>query len=234
MRRYPEALDACEYALALSPRNISMIQMKAMVFLGQGNLSGARAWIAKQPAEIQVADIVLNLGLYWDLMWVFDDAQRQIFLSLPAEAFGGYGAVRSLAFAQTYALVNDAKRLRQNSEDAEKALAKQIAQTPDDGQLQVLRGLALAYLGRHDEAIREGERGLVLLPISRDAYTGAYLQHQLVRIYMILGEKEKALDLLEALLKVPYYVSPGWLEVDPNFIPLRGHPRFEKLLHEKS
>jgi tetratricopeptide (TPR) repeat protein len=205
--------------------------MKAMIFLAQGNLAAARAWLSSQPSDIQIADIVLNLGLYWDLMWVFDDVQRQLFLRLPPEAFGGYGAVRALAFAQTYALVKDAEQLRRYSEEAEKAFASQLVQTPEDEQVHVLRGLALAYLGRHDEAIREGERGVALVPISRDAYQGAYLQHQLVRVYLILGEQERALDLLEPLLKIPYYLSPGWLMIDPNFATVRGHPRFEKLLH---
>ncbi len=233
MRRYPEALDACEYSLSLSPRSLSTIQMKAMVFLARGDLGAARKWLAEQPAEIQVADIVLNLGLYWDLMWVFDDAQRQVFLRLPPEAFGGYGAVRALAFAQTYALMGDPERLRRNSEEAERDFARQLTEAPDDAQLHVLRGLTLAYLGRRDEAVREGERGRALLPISQDAFTGAYIQHQLVRIYMVLGELEKALDLLEPLMKVPYFVSPGWLSIDPNFAPLKGQPRFEKLLRAK-
>ena len=91
-------------------------------------------------------------------------------------------------------------------------------------------GLALAYLGRKAEAIAEGQRGVSLLPISRDAYSGTYYQHQLVRIYLLVGEPEKALDQLEPLLKMPYYLSPGWLKIDPDFAPLRGNPRFERLV----
>jgi len=37
------------------------------------------------------------------------------------------------------------------------------------------------------------------------------------------------LDRLEPLLAVPFYLSPGWLKIDPTFDPLRGSPRFERL-----
>ncbi|MBS1213858.1 MAG: serine/threonine protein kinase [Proteobacteria bacterium] len=229
MRRYPEALEACDYALRLSPRNLATIQLKAMAYLGQGNLKAAREWMARQ-REVPLPDLVLNFGLYWDLMWVFNEAQRKMFLGLPAEAFGGNRATRALAFAQTYALVPDAGQVRRNSEEAERVFVRQLADSPEDAQLHVIRGLALAYLGRRDEAIREGEIGMELLPISRDAYTAAYNLHQVVRIYILSGKKEKALDRLEELLHIPYYLSPGWISIDPNFAPLRGHPRFERLL----
>jgi hypothetical protein len=69
-----------------------------------------------------------------------------------------------------------------------------------------------------------------MLPISRDGYNGPYLQLQLVRIYLQVGEPEQALDQLEPLLRVPSYLSPGWLRIDPTFDPLRKNPRFLKLL----
>jgi hypothetical protein len=94
----------------------------------------------------------------------------------------------------------------------------------------VLLGLALAYLGRKADAVREGRRGVELMPISRDGYLGPYVQLQLARIYILTGEPDLALDQLEPLLKVPFYLSPEWLRIDPAFDPLRATPRFRKLV----
>jgi hypothetical protein len=48
-----------------------------------------------------------------------------------------------------------------------------------------------------------------------------------------VGEPEKALDQLEPLLKIPYYLTSGWLRIDPTFAPLKGNPRFERLVAAK-
>jgi len=115
------------------------------------------------------------------------------------------------------------------ADSARLALEEQLRTTPDDPQLHAFRGLALAYLGRKADAVREGQRAMEMTPLSRDQYNGAYFQWQLVRIYLLLGERDKALDQLEPLLKIPYYLSPGWLRIDPTFDPLRSNPRFKKL-----
>jgi len=116
------------------------------------------------------------------------------------------------------------------AEEARAAARAQLADAPGDAQRHVLLGLALAYLGRRGEAIRFGEKGVALQPISRHAYNGAYLQHQLARIYRRAGQPDKAIDTLAGLLRIPYYLTPAWLRIDPEWESLREHPRFQKLV----
>jgi TolB-like protein/Flp pilus assembly protein TadD len=230
LRRYPEAAVEAERALALAPMNITMIEQKAMVALAQGDLTGARAVVRKALTTVDSSALLAGFGTYWDLYWVLDEVQQQRLLALPASAFDNDRAGWALVRAQTHGLRGDQTLARVYADSARLAFEQQIQASPDDAQRHVLRGLALAYLGRKTEAITEGERSVALLPISRDAFTGPYLQHQLARIYLLTGESEKALDELEPLLKIPYYLSPGWLRIDPTFAPLKGNPRFERLL----
>ena len=139
---------------------------------------------------------------------------------------GTWGLVR----AETYYVRGDLARARVYADSARLGLEETLKATPDDAQRRVFRGLALAYLGRRAEAVKEGEHAVALSPTARDGYLGPYVQHQLARIYVVAGEPDKALDQLEALLRTPYFLSPGWLRIDPNFEPLRKNPRFQRLV----
>ena len=66
---------------------------------------------------------------------------------------------------------------------------------------------------------------MALMPISRDGYFGPYNPAAAGRIYLLTGEPDLALDQLEPLLRVPFYLSPGWLRIDPAFDPVRGSTR---------
>jgi serine/threonine-protein kinase len=149
---------------------------------------------------------------------------------LTPEAFDGDVAGWAMCLTQAYALKGDAANMRLHAEEARKALEDQLRANPDDDQRHAILGLALAYLGQKEEAIREGRRAVELVPLTKDLATASYDQHQLARIYILVGEQEKALDQLEPLLKMPGFLSPGWLKIDPNFDPLRKNPRFQKLV----
>jgi eukaryotic-like serine/threonine-protein kinase len=230
LRRYRDAQVAIDRAVALAPNNLSIIEQKAMVALAQGDLPGAQGVVRAALSTVNTTGLLVFFGNYWDLYWVLDEVQQQQLLTLPPSAFDNDRGSWSIVRAQTYWLRKDPAKARVYADSAQLAIAEQLRATPEDGQRHVIRGLALAYLGRKAEAIAEGERGVALLPVSRDAYSGTYNQHQLVRIYLLVGEPEKALDRLEPLLKIPYYLSPGWLKIDPTFDALRGNPRFERLI----
>jgi hypothetical protein len=106
---------------------------------------------------------------------------------------------------------------------------QQLRDAPNDAQRHLIRGLALAVLGRSSDAAAAGDRGIALAKQRWTATNGPYAQHQLARVYMTLGDRARAMDLLEPLLAMPYFLSPAWLRIDPTFAPLRGDARFERL-----
>ena len=230
LRRYPEAIATHDLSLALQPGNLGSIQGKAISFIGQNNLAAARALLAEVPPGMDEESFAAYMATYWDMYWILSDSQQTMLRGLSPDAFDGDSASWGLALAGAYEVVGDMDRARAFAEIARVSLVRTVAAAPDDAQSYVLLGVALAYLGRRDEALRSGEHGIAHHPPSQDAISGPYYEHQLARIHTLLGDEEKALEKLEQLLRIPYYLSPGWLRVDPTFKSLRGHPRFERLL----
>jgi TolB-like protein/Tfp pilus assembly protein PilF/tRNA A-37 threonylcarbamoyl transferase component Bud32 len=118
-------------------------------------------------------------------------------------------------------------------------LEEELGIHPDNMDLLSDLGLIDAALGRKEEALREGRRARELraraLPTAQDPMFGsstneASMKASFAMICAWAGEPDLALEQLEAVTKIPGGPSYGGLRLDPMWDPLRGDPRFEKIV----
>ena len=122
--------------------------------------------------------------------------------------------------------------MREYYESARTLLESLIKKNPDYPRYHSALGIVYAGLGRKEDAIREGERAVVLKDLRKEMWMGIGRVEDLARIYAMTGEYEKALDTIEYLLKQPGTFSPALLRIHPDWKPLHGHPRFKALIAE--
>jgi TolB-like protein len=114
-----------------------------------------------------------------------------------------------------------------------KACAEQeriVREQPGYGPALCVLGVIDAALGRKDEAMGEGRRAAEMVPLSKDSVNAVYIMKYLALIYAWCGEKDLAIDQIKATLQHPGDLSYGFLKLHPYWDPLRGDPRFEKIV----
>ena len=228
LRRPGEARRAADRYLILGPTNPEAYQLRAMVALGEGKLEEARRFIRTGAAQIPPEELLPFVATYWDLYWLLDQDQQARVLSMGPAQFYGDTVWWQTASAAIHLDQGDTAAARRQAGAARDRLLRQLKTSPEDAETHSRLALVNAYLGR-EEAIREAERSISLLPIAKDALNGARLVYRLACVQSRLGLHDEALATLGTLLSVPFYVSPAWLRVDPNFSGLRDNPEFRRL-----
>jgi hypothetical protein len=107
---------------------------------------------------------------------------------------------------------------------------KTVQAQPNYGPALCVLGLIDAGLGRKEDALREAVRAVELLPVEKDSLIGAHVLEYLARTAAWLGEKDLACEQLAIATRLPGTVSYGQLKLLPYWDPLRGDPRFEKIV----
>ncbi|MBN2200192.1 MAG: protein kinase [Candidatus Aminicenantes bacterium] len=238
MHRYPEALKAADRAIALSPDQPWPYLAKAFTlwsWKGRDALADTRTALQFVSPDYEWAD--------WSWFWqeAFEGHDAEAVRRMEADADGWFDlkiqAAPKALFAATLNLsFGETTRAKAGFEAALRQLEPKVRDVPDDGRFHSSLGIALAGLGRREEALRYGRRGVELLPVSKDAVYGLSAVIDLAHIYAMLGDVGKAVDELEFLLSRPGWFSPPIIRMDYRWRPLKGDPRFEALLakHEST
>jgi tetratricopeptide (TPR) repeat protein len=124
----------------------------------------------------------------------------------------------------------DPSAAREGFATARQEIEQLLRGQPDYAPALCSLGLMDAGLGEKEKAISEGRRARELLPVAKENVNGLHMIEFLAVIYAWVGEKDLALQELTTAVHTPGLISYGHLRLNPMWDPLRGDPRFEKIV----
>ena len=238
LRQFPDMAAVLDRILAVTPADALMRVTRASVdFESHADTSGLHATIHDVIAEDP------NAGAAFAQHWLVhalcerNPAEIQSALALiPREGVTSITVRFCRPFYQGLAAraLNDTTAATNAFFAARAEMEKIVQDEPDYPQALCVLGMIDAALGRKEDAVREARRAVELLPPEKDSLTHAELIKDLAVVYAWTGEKEAALKELKTLLQIPAPISYGQLRLHPYWDPLRGDPRFDRLVAEST
>jgi TolB-like protein/Tfp pilus assembly protein PilF len=236
--RYAEAIDALDRALAIVPDNVQTRAARGLYYM---------CWKADTRPLRQTIDAILAQGAGAIAtaadIWFFSalaerdsPAAERALVALGDNPCWGEGLIflsRSFGEGLLARMTKDEARARTAFEAARAQQEKIVQAQPDYGPALCVLGLIDAALGRKDLALDEGRRAIALMPTEKDILNGSRVLQYFAITAAWAGDKELALQQLEAGLRAPVastMLSYGALKLLPFWGPLRGDPRFEKIV----
>ncbi len=243
MRRWPEAARWVEQLRAMAPASIiAKIQRGYVEFWWKGDTGLLKSLLNQVPPDVDPDGSVTSVR--WDVAMLDRDyaaARRAIDASSAKElSYTGESSTPRTFFEGCIALAQgDVPSAQKYFQDAQPVFEDAVKEAPSSAIRHANLGWFYAFMGRKDDAIREGRRAVELKPESKDAVDGVIVNCYLALIYARVGEKDLAFPLLARLLKTPgavdsvdYSITVNDLKHRWEWDPIRSDPRFQKLLEQ--
>src|SRR6184192_729395 len=125
----------------------------------------------------------------------------------------------------------DAARATAAFRECRAILEQRLIVKPEHARTIAVLAQVDAGLGQKELAIREAQHAIDLMPVSKDIYDGALVLEGLAQVYTWSGERDRTIELVQKLVSMPSYINYGRLKLHPLWSPLRGDPRFEKIVN---
>ena len=241
LRDWRIAAERLDRVLALFPDSFNVkIQRGYIEFLWKGSTAPIKTALESLPANLD-PDGVVTFGR-WDVALMDRDptAAAKVLASSRLETITSQTGVplpKSYLQACIDLVREDAAHAQAGFEAARPAVETMVANSPQDATRRAQLGLLYAFIGRKEDAVREGRRAVELKPISKDVIEGAVVQVFLALIYARTGQPDEAIPRIERLLTTPFAVdycddsiTLSDLRTRWEWDPLRKDPRFQKTI----
>ena len=241
LRRFGDADRYIEMATELAPQYLAFrIYTAVRLMLDPGDIEGALAVMDELEREFGNA-VASPFKINLELMAGEYDAILDRIPDLPTvqRIYGeadsaNYYTVKGLVLDLQGGLDVESMQARAYYDSARTVWERQLESRPDDPDILNQLGYTYAGLRNKEKAYYYSDRAVEVMPMSRDALTGVNLLEGKAVVRALFGDSEEALDILEMLLQVPAYVTPGTLKANPLYSPLHGNPRFQRMIQEKN
>jgi len=239
LRNFDQANAIIDRALALNPTGLPALELKSKFAVAEkGDFSVAeKAFAAVKTIPMSNAQRLKTDYARADVFLLerkFQEGLQQA-ESLPDDQLGSFpSGVWAKYYYIGYArkLLNDPTGAREAFLKAKGAVEEQLKRTPDSEEAHIQLAKTLAQLGERDAALAEAQRATELLPESKDAFSGPEITEGVAQVHTILGDNDRAIEMLDGLLSRPSSVTVQGLKVNPIWDPLRGDPRFQALMQK--
>jgi TolB-like protein/Tfp pilus assembly protein PilF len=241
LRDWQTAAERMDRVLALFPDSFNVkIQRAYIEFFWKGSTMPIKRALQSLPPNLDPDGVVTFAR--WDVALMDRDvnAAEKALTACQLDTIAsqtGFPLPKMYMQACVDLVRGDAAKARSEFEAARPAIEKTVTDSPQDATRRAQLGLLYAFLGRKEDALREGQRAMELKPIAHDVIEGAVVEDFYALTCARLGETDKAISQIERLLTTPFGVDYADESVTLSDLrqrwewdPLRNDPRFQKII----
>jgi len=241
LRDWRTAAERMDRLLALFPESFNVrIQRAYIDFYWKGRTAPIKTALQSLPQNLDPDGVVTFARWDVSLMDRDPDAAEKALAACQLENINSQTGVplpKSYLQACVFLVRGDTAKAQAEFEAARPAIEKLVADSPRDGTRRAQLGLLYAFLGRKEDALREGKQAMELKPITHDVIEGAIVEAFYALTCARLGLTDEAITRIERLLTTPFAVDYADESITLNDLrqrwewdPLRNDPRFQKIL----
>ena len=241
LRDWRTAAERMDRVLALSPDSFNVkIQRGYVEFYWKGSTAPIKAALQSLPPNFDPDGFATFARWDVSLMDRDADAAEKALANCPLDTITsqtGVALPKSYLQACVFLVRGDTAKAQTEFEVARPAIEKLVKDSPQDGTRRAQLGLLYAFLGRREDALREGKRAMELKPITHDVIEGAVVEVFYALICARLGMTDETISRIERLLTTPFAVDYDDASITLSDLrqrwewdPLRNDPRFQKIL----
>jgi TolB-like protein/Flp pilus assembly protein TadD len=241
LRDWRTAAERMDRVLALFPESFNVkIQRAYIEFYWKGSTAPIKAALESLRPNLDPDGVVTFAR--WDVSLMdrdVDAAEKALAACQLDTITSQTGVPLPKSYLQACVLLvrGDAAKAQTEFEAARPAIEKLVAESPRNGTRRAQLGLLYAFLGRKEDALREGKRAMEVTPITHDVIEGAVVEAFYALICTRLGMTDEAITRIERLLTTPFAVDYDDASITLSDLrqrwewdPLRNDPRFQKIL----